>query len=130
MRLRITVEGTTYDVDVEVLDPGPGMSAVPTRPAAGAPTPSAPQQGGPPVRPVRQPAGQADEKAVRSPVAGTVQSVRIKPGDQVAINDTLLVLEAMKMESSVASPAAGKVAEVLVKQGDVVTAGQTLVRFE
>jgi biotin carboxyl carrier protein len=58
-----------------------------------------------------------------------VLSVKVKPGDTVAMNDTLLVLEAMKMESNVASPTAGTVSEVLVSQGDAVTAGQVLVKF-
>lgn len=55
-------------------------------------------------------------------------SVSVKVGDEVAVNDTLLVLEAMKMESNVASPVAGTVREVCVSAGDGVQAGQVLVR--
>ena len=66
---------------------------------------------------------------VESPLAGNVLSVSVKPGDQVNAGDTLLVLEAMKMESNVASPKAGTVGEVLVNAGDAVRTGQVLVRF-
>jgi biotin carboxyl carrier protein len=130
MRMRITVEGVAYEVEVEMLDqaptppPGPGAAPAPT-PASGPPLGSAPT----PARPNRPTRPVTSDGAVHSPVAGTVQSVRVKPGEKVAVNDTLLVLEAMKMESEVASPSAGEVAEVLVNPGDRVSEGQVLVRL-
>lgn len=129
MKLRITVESKVYEVDVEVLDNG-GHAAAPSpipapRAASGgsaaAPAPAAPS-------PAATPSAGGD-KDVKSPLAGTVLSVAVKPGDKVALNQPLLVLEAMKMESNVASPVAGEVAEVLVQQGNTVAAGQVLVRF-
>jgi len=107
MKLRITVQGVRYDVEVEVLDGADGGEVQP------APSPAAGGGGG----------------EVPSPIAGTVFDVRVKPGDVVKVNDTLLVLEAMKMESNIASPQAGTVGEVCVKVGDSVTHGQVLVRF-
>ncbi|MEM7681006.1 MAG: biotin/lipoyl-containing protein [Planctomycetota bacterium] len=125
--MRITVNGAAYDVEVEVLDDTPGI------PAAGSPA-IAPAAAPPPAAPARSaPAPSAAPKSavgeVASPIAGNVLDVKVKAGDTVALNDTLLVLEAMKMESNVASPQAGVVAEVLVKSGDAVTQGQPLVRF-
>ena len=90
-----------------------------------APASSAP----PKPAPAPDAAAPAGGNEVPSPVAGTVQDVRVKAGDTVDVNDTLLVLEAMKMESNVASPVAGTVKEVLVAAGDAVSAGQVLVRF-
>ncbi|MEM1165895.1 MAG: biotin/lipoyl-containing protein [Planctomycetota bacterium] len=136
MRLRITVEGTTYDVEVEVLDQG-GAGATPSVPAAGPPaaTPSAgapppPRPAGGPPPGAAAPVGSGSDKEVRSPIAGNVLSVSVKAGDAVAVNDVLMVLEAMKMESNVASPVAGTVKSVEVKAADSVQAGQVLVTFE
>jgi methylmalonyl-CoA carboxyltransferase small subunit len=56
--------------------------------------------------------------------------IKIAPGDTVAVNQVLLVMEAMKMETNVASPLAGKVKTIRVSPGDAVKAGQVLVEFE
>lgn len=114
MKLRITVQDVRYDVDVEVLDEGST--------GAGGGTHSASAAGG---ETAQGPGG----GEVTSPIAGTVFDIRVKPGDVVKANDTLLVLEAMKMESNIASTQAGTVQEVCVTVGDSVTHGQTLVRF-
>ena len=142
MRLRITVEGVTYDVDVEILDTGaemPGASVVPAAAApAPAPAPSAAPAAAPPPAPTPTPepkpapvVGQPDGvKEVKSLIAGNVTRVTVKPGDAVGLNDTLLVLEAMKMESNVAATAAGTVREICVGPGDAVETGQTLAYIE
>jgi len=134
MKLRITVEGKAYEVDVEVLDDGGAMPAGPAAPVA-APT-AAPVAAAPAAAPVPPPAqapapqaGAGDQKEVTSPMAGNVVSLRVKAGDTVAVGDTLLVLEAMKMESNVASPTAGTVSEVLTKEGEAVSFGQVMIRF-
>jgi len=71
------------------------------------------------------PAGDVVE--VVSSVPGNVYKVAVKVGDSVNENDTLLILEAMKMETPVASPATGTIAAIDVEQGDVVEAGQRLL---
>jgi methylmalonyl-CoA carboxyltransferase small subunit len=53
-----------------------------------------------------------------------------QPGQQIQVGDTLLVLEAMKMETNITAPIAGKVAKVNVNVGDSVQGGQVLVEFE
>jgi biotin carboxyl carrier protein len=73
--------------------------------------------------------GKGGDATVDSPLAGNVLSVAVKPGDAVNAGDTLLVLEAMKMESNVASPRSGTIAEILVNPGDGVKTGQPLVKF-
>ncbi|MCC5830523.1 MAG: biotin/lipoyl-binding protein [Phycisphaeraceae bacterium] len=136
MKLRITVQGVQYEVDVEVLDdtlgamPAPSASAAPrTAPAAPAPA-AAPARAKPAAPKGPAPAAGPGDKEIKSPIAGNVFRVDVKPGDQVNADDTLLVLEAMKMETNVSSPIGGTVKEVLVKAGDSVTAGQTMVTFE
>jgi methylmalonyl-CoA carboxyltransferase small subunit len=73
----------------------------------------------------------ADEsKVCRSPCAGVVVRVSAQVGQAIQVNDVLLVLEAMKMETAISSPVAGKVAKVRVGVGDAVQAGQVLIEFE
>jgi methylmalonyl-CoA carboxyltransferase small subunit len=130
LKLKITVDDKVYEVDVEVFEPeqpltgyypSPGHARVP----AGAPVfaPPAPAlTAGSPV---------ADEsKVCRSPFAGTVAKVSAQPGQTIQVNDVLLVLEAMKMETVITAPIAGKIAKINVNVGDAVQQGQVLVEFE
>jgi biotin carboxyl carrier protein len=73
---------------------------------------------------------QQEVKELSAPMPGLVLEVDVAAGDQVAEGDTLLILEAMKMENVIKAPAAGVVAEVLVESGTAVENGQVLVRFE
>ena len=61
---------------------------------------------------------------------GVVLSVNVKVGQEVSEDESLLVLEAMKMESSLASPSSGVVKNVLVADGNTVEKGQLLIEFE
>ena len=84
----------------------------------------------PPVKP-NTPAPVADEaKVCRSPIAGTVAKVPVQVGQAIHVNDVLMVLEAMKMETVITAPIAGKVAKINAKVGDFVQGGQVLVEFE
>jgi oxaloacetate decarboxylase alpha subunit len=62
-----------------------------------------------------------------APMPGTVIKVLVKPGDQVKNGDTVIVLEAMKMETPVAADKDGVVASVDVAVGAVVAEGDTLL---
>jgi biotin carboxyl carrier protein len=68
--------------------------------------------------------------SVVAPMPGRVVAVPVAPGDQVERGQTVVVLEAMKMESALASPHAGRVAEVLVGPGQTVQQRQVLVRVD
>jgi biotin carboxyl carrier protein len=132
MKLKITVHGVAYEVDVEVLDAKDEMqrasSPLPPAPAA-APPVSAP--GAPSAAPAPAPAAGpiGDSGGVASPIAGTVLEVKVKAGDEVAQGQTLLVIEAMKMETAIAAPGPGTVKAVPVAAGDAVRENQTLVEF-
>jgi len=67
---------------------------------------------------------------VKAELVGSVCKNTAKPGDQVAEEDTLLILESMKMEIPVTAPRAGTVKEIRVKETDVVKEGQVLVVLE
>lgn len=67
------------------------------------------------------------EGGLNAPMPGKVVEVKIKKGSSVKKGDTLVILEAMKMEHKVSAPANGKISKILISQGDQVENGQTLV---
>jgi biotin carboxyl carrier protein len=67
---------------------------------------------------------------VKAELVGSVWKITSKPGDQVAEEAVLLILESMKMEIEVTAPRAGTVKEIRVKEKDVVKEGQVLVVLE
>jgi methylmalonyl-CoA carboxyltransferase small subunit len=127
LKLRITVDGKMYEVDVEVFEPEPtGPVYVP--PPGQARVPAAPGAA-PPLQPSPTVVAQED-RVCRSPIAGTVARVPIQIGQAIKVNDVLLVLEAMKMETVITAPISGKVARINAKVGDFVQGGQVLVELE
>ncbi len=78
-------------------------------------------------RPVFNVQTQADEASLNAPMNGTVVAVLVAPGDKVAQGDTLMIMEAMKMEHSIKAPYAGEVSEVYWQVKDLVDEGATLV---
>jgi biotin carboxyl carrier protein len=128
MKLKITIDQKTYEVDVEVAedDREPASPAHAYLPAA--PT-TVPSPLPPPPRAAPD-SNVAEDKVCRSPVAGVVVRVNAQPGQQIQANDPLLVLEAMKMETNITSPVAGKIKAINTKIGDGVQVGQVLVEFE
>lgn len=64
---------------------------------------------------------------VTAPMPGTVVRLKVKPGDQVKAGDTILIIEAMKMENEVHTPVSGSVQEIYVKEGDSVNPDEALV---
>jgi urea carboxylase len=69
-------------------------------------------------------------QTIRSEITGTVWKVVVKAGDRLAADDTLMVLESMKMEIPVIAPEDGRVIEILVTEGAAVREGQDLAHFE
>jgi biotin carboxyl carrier protein len=127
MKLRITVEGKSYEVDVEVLDDRVGSPApMPQIPVAAPPVSEPRSQ----PTAASAPSAASGGKAVKAPIVGTIMQVKVAPGDILAVNQVVLVMEAMKMETDVASPFAGKVKSVYVAAGEAVKAGQVLVELE
>ena len=115
--LRITVNGTAYDVQVEEL----GESAAP---AAAAPA-AAPKAAAAP-KPAAS-AGAQGSIAVKAPMPGTVVNVVVSAGQAVKSGDDLVFIEAMKMETPVKAPQDGTVATVDVSKGEAVESGKVLV---
>jgi methylmalonyl-CoA carboxyltransferase small subunit len=130
VKLKITIENKTYEVEVEAAQPEVAHppayyfqpSAVRVPAAAPAPRPAGTQMnGGGPVN---------EDKVCRSPISGIVVKIGAHAGQQIQTGDTLLVLEAMKMETNITAPVSGTIARVNVNQGEGVQSGQVLVEFE
>jgi methylmalonyl-CoA carboxyltransferase small subunit len=127
VKLRITIDGKTYEAEVEVLDDETEPGDSPYEPAPVAHLTAPPSQS---VSPHDSTAGSEDWKICRSPFAGLVIKVNVVPGQTVEPGDVILVLEAMKMESPMTAPRAATVKSVLVAPGNSVKAHQTLAELE
>ena len=127
MKLNIAIDGKTYEVDVEAVDPDAPASfvrnlAVGTAPVRVPAAPAAPVAG--------DNKAVNEEKVCRSPVTGVVIRVAARVGQLLQTGDVLLVLEAMKMETNITAPGPGKIAAIPVKEGESVQSGQVVVEFE
>lgn len=123
MRLQITVDGKTYEVDVEWGDEQEEQSLQPQAPIPQTQAlPNAFRESN-----SASPAG--GSKVSRSSVMGTVMRVNVQAGQTVEAGQLVVVIEAMKMETNVTAPCAGTVKTVLVKAGDAVKMNQPLVEF-
>ncbi len=122
-KLRITINGNAYDVEVEVL----GEVSKASAPVAAAPVsaPVATPVAAPVAAP--KPAVAAGANTVTAQLAAVVVSVDVKPGQQVKEGDKLITLEAMKMNTLVFAPTAGTVGEIHVSAGQSVAEGDALV---
>ncbi len=112
-KYRVNVNGTQYDITLEVLE-GEAAAAAPK--AAPAAAPAAPA--------AKAPAG---AQAINAPMPGTILAVNVKPGQAVKRGDVLVVLEAMKMENEIMAPNDGTVGTVNVAKGQSVQSGATLL---
>lgn len=144
MKYLCTLNGKQYEVLVERVDdftpltrageaapaapasapaaPAPAAAAPAAPAAAPAPAPAAPAPS-----PAPAPAASGAGAAVKAPMPGSILSVTVQVGDTVAAGQTVLTMEAMKMENEIVAPAAGVVREVRVKKGDVVDTDAVLV---
>ena len=77
--------------------------------------------------PAAAPASTGAGNAVKAPLPGTITELKVQVGQQVAVGDTLLVLEAMKMQNNIESDYAGQVTSIVVKPGDTVMEGAVMM---
>jgi len=124
-KLRVTVDGKVYEVTVEILDEGVESGALPVA-AHLAPAPVAAPVA-PPAPALPAPAPAAVAGAIKSPLAGKVMSVEVKPGQEVKEGQQVMTLEAMKMNTYVYAPKTGRVSTVQIKPGDAVEEGAVLM---
>ena len=119
----VEVNGTPYKVELPEKTASTVVKTAP-RPAAAPRT----AEGEKVVQKAAPAAGGAYQ--IKAPLPGTVLSIAVKPGDTVKAADTVLVLEAMKMENAIHAGRDGKVASVNVNPGDAVPDGGVLITLE
>jgi oxaloacetate decarboxylase alpha subunit len=104
----VTVEGVSYTVTVNNGGDVSGIAPLGQQPS----TVAAPVSGGDPVP---------------APLSGVIIKVLVKPGQRVVEGESIVILEAMKMETSISAPAAGQIVDVRIKAGDSIAVGDVLV---
>ena len=117
---KVEVNGVEFDVEMEkpIAQPKPVVRAV----AAPVKTVEAPK--------AAQEAVAQGVTAVKAPLPGTVNDIKVTVGQTVKKGQTVVVLEAMKMENNIDAERDGKIAEVRVAKGDTVMEGAVLVTIE
>ena len=132
MKYKVTLNGRTYEVEVEAAEamllaeyeaiaPAPAAAAPVAAPAA----PAAPAAVA--AAPAAAPAVTGAGEAVNAPMPGTILKVNVSQGQAVKEGDVLCVLEAMKMENEIMAPKAGTITQVVVAKGSSVNTGDALV---
>ena len=125
MKYKVTLNNRTYEVEVEA-----GQAMLVDEYEAYAPAPAAapaPVAAAPAAASVSAAPTLAAGEVVKSPMPGNILKINVTVGQKVNEGDTLLVLEAMKMENEIAAPKAGTVAQIIVSNGAVVETGAPLV---
>ncbi len=124
MKYEVILNGKKFEIEVEE-----GKAVVLSETAvapASAPT-LAPVPAAAPVSPLTAPTPVGTGDAVTAPLPGTVLSVKVSAGQTVKAGDTLIVIEAMKMENEIAAPRAGTISSVAVSNGQSVESGTPLI---
>lgn len=116
---KVTVNGRVYDVSVEENGGAGEVKAGSTVKTEAAPVASEGIS-----KPVTVAAG---DLPINSPLAGTIMSIKVKPGDTVKNGQVLLTLEALKMENEIVAPQDGVVADIYVQAGSNVKLGDVLL---
>lgn len=115
-KYEVEINGEVYQVAVrELADDAEMTPSTPEKVAEPEPTPAS----------QTEPAAKGD--GIRAPMSGTILKVVVTPGQTVTQGDTLIVLEAMKMENEIVAPADGVVNEILVQTNDRVQSNQLLL---
>ena len=112
-QVRVNVDGEVFTVGVEtVAEAAPAVSAPARKPAA--PAPPSPTSTG---------------RVVKAPLPGVIKAIAVRPGQQIAPNDELLVIEAMKMDNVIRAPREGVIGTIYVAVGRQVAHGEPLLDF-
>lgn len=114
----IKVNGKEYNVEVEEV----GGS----QPVVTSATPVVAPKATPKATTTPKVQGKDGSVKVTAPMPGTILGIIAKPGDKVSKGDTIVILEAMKMENEIAAPEDGVVASINVENGAAVDSGQLL----
>ncbi len=155
MKYIVTMNGRKYEVEVERMSPfhqltreeiasgvstevkpvsAPAPKAAPApAPRAAAPAPKAAPAPAPKAAPAPAPkaaAPAAGSQNITSPMPGSILGIKVNVGDKVTAGQTVILLEAMKMENEIVAPVDGTIASINVKTGDTVDTDQVLATLK
>ena len=118
---KVTVNGKSFEVELKqpVKATTKPSKVAPVAAPAAAPAPAA--------KPAAAPAVEGSGTKVTAPLPGTITEVKVAVGQAVKAGETVIILEAMKMQNNIEAEASGTVTSVLVGQGDTVMEGATLI---
>ena len=119
----VEVNGTHYTVEMEKKPKAAPAPKPVVRPAAKPAAPAA-------AAPVAKPAAGGAKSGIKSPLPGVILDIKCNVGDEVKRGQTLIILEAMKMENSINADKDGKVTAINVSKGESVLEGTDLVIIE
>lgn len=126
-KFMINVNGNSYEVEVEEV----GIDSSVQRPAtpvkAAAPVQAAPAPKAAPKAEKKEVVVSAGQEVIEAPMPGNIWKIEVKEGDSVKAGDTLLILEAMKMENEILAPRDGVVSSINTTTGATVNTGDKLV---
>jgi len=120
----VFVDNEYFSVDVDPVGGPPIISAQPAAPAA--PAPAAPAPAAPTAPAAAAPAPSPSGSLLLAPMPGMIVKYEKKVGDEVKKGDTIVVLEAMKMENALPSPCDGTIKAIDFDSGDSITKGAVL----
>lgn len=128
MKYKVTLNGKTYEVEVEkgkaiLLDEYEALAPAPAAPAAAPAVTAAAPAAAPAPAAVNLAAGET----VSAPMPGNILRIEVNQGDKVEAGQLLIILEAMKMENEIVAPKAGTVAQIVTSKGAVVETGSPLI---
>lgn len=130
MKLKITVNKQTYDVEVEILDNTQNIPQNTLTPHTTQHTQSLPSTSPAATIQTSPTTTNNSQNALHSPIPGVVIKVLCQEGHNCTQDDTLLIIEAMKMETELKAPRSAKIKKIHTQQGATVSEGALLIQFE
>ena len=133
MKYKVTLNGKTYEVEVEagkamLVDEYEAYAPAPKKEAASAPAqPASVPQSPAPQGVQNTPEQMANGEVIKSPMPGNILKINVAQGQAVKAGQVLIILEAMKMENEILAPRDGTVAQVVTTKGATVDTGAALL---
>ncbi|MDL2312113.1 biotin/lipoyl-binding protein [Bacteroidales bacterium OttesenSCG-928-B11] len=126
-KTKVEVNGTSYEVTLDMPDM---MASRPSKPVVKIATPPTPKAAPTPAAVPQAAAAKSSGSAIKSPLPGVVLDIFVRVGDTVKAGQHIVLLEAMKMENNIDADREGVIKEIRVQRNDSVMEGDVLLVIE